>query len=182
MPTSKAVNGSVYVSEFYQNSIEGYDYWAQIRSDGTFQMALPDGRYKLKAGASGQWQNYFGVQSDSITVTSTPQVVNLTLEASNVSGTISPIDKSRGGWGQIEILTAGRWDYAAVSFSVKDNGQYEIYLEPGTYRARISPNPDATGIYRLLSDSFTVLDGCLELLDKSVVLGVDTVLESSSLS
>lgn len=158
-PTNKAVNGSVYVTEFYQNKIEGYDYWAQIRSDGTFQMALPDGRYKLKANASGQWQNYFGVQSDSITVTSTPQVVDLTLQASNVSGTISPTDKSRGGWGQIEILTEGRWVHAGVSFSVKENGQYEIYLAPGTYRARISPNPDATSIYRLLSDSFTVLAG-----------------------
>jgi len=157
--TSKAVNGSVYVSQMYQNSVEDYDYWAQIRSDGTFQMALPDGRYKLKASASGQWPNYFGIQSDSITVTSTPQVVNLTLVEANVSGTVNPTNKSRGGWGEIEVLTSGRWDYAGLSFGIKENGQYSIYLEPGTYRARISPNNEATGVFRLLSDSFTVATG-----------------------
>jgi len=158
-PTAKAANGYVYVSWQDSNQNPEFNYGAQIQSDGTFKMALPDGRYKLKANAPGNWSTYFGVESDSITVTSTPQVLNLSLQAANVSGVVNPTGKSKNGWGEIEKLDAGNWVYSGTSFSVNNLGSYSVYLAPGTYRARISPNGGATGVYRLTSDSFTVLTG-----------------------
>jgi hypothetical protein len=98
------------------DSQQDYKYSAPIQADGTYKMALPNGKYKLKANSAGRWSNYFGVQSDSITVTSTPQVLNLTLQAANVSGVVSPTDKSKNGWGEIEILEAGNWVYSGTSY------------------------------------------------------------------
>ena len=158
-PTGKAANGYVYVTWQDEDTKQDYIYSAQIQSDGTYKMSLPDGRYKLKANSSSQWPNYFGVQSDSITVTSTPQVLNLTLQAANVSGVVNPTGKSKNGWGEIEYLEAGNWVYAGTSFNINNNGGYSVYLPPGTYRARINPNGSATGVFRLVSDSFTVSSG-----------------------
>ena len=158
-PTDKAANGYVYVSWQDVDSQQDYNYGAPIQADGTYKMALPDGRYKLRANSSGKWSGYFGVQSDSITVTSTPQVLDLTLQAANVSGVVNPTGKSKNGWGEIESLAAGNWVYAGTSFSIDNSGNYSIYLAPGTYRARINPDSNATGVYRLISDSFTVLAG-----------------------
>jgi hypothetical protein len=158
-PTDKAANGYVYVSWQDVDSKQDYSYGAQIQPDGTYKMSLPDGRYKLKANASGRWATYFGVQSDSITVTSTPQVLDLTLQAANVSGVVNPTGKSKNGWGEIEYLEAGNWEYSGTSFSISNTGSYSIYLAPGTYRARINPTSTATGVYKLVSDSFTVSTG-----------------------
>ena len=158
-PTDKAVNGYVYVTWQDVETKQDYFYGAQIQSDGTYQLALPDGKYKLKANSSGKWSNYFGVQSDVITVTATSQVLNLTLQAANVSGVVNPTAKSRNGWGEIEILENGNWVNGGMSFSINNSGNYSIYLPPGTYRARISPNSSATGVYKLISESFTVLSG-----------------------
>ena len=158
-PTGKAANGYVYVTWQDVDRKQDYIYSAQIQSDGTYKMSLPDGRYKLKANSSSQWPNYFGVQSESITVTSTPQVLDLTLQAANVSGVVNPTAKSKNGWGEIEYLEAGNWVYAGTSFNINNSGGYSVYLPPGTYRARINPNGSATGVFRLISDSFTVSTG-----------------------
>jgi hypothetical protein len=158
-PTAKAANGYVYVSWQDVDSQQDYSYGAPIQADGTFKMALPNGRYKLKANSSGRWPNYFGVQSDSITVTSTPQVLDLTLQAANVSGVVNPTGKSKNGWFEVESLQNGNWLNTGTSYGVDNSGNYAIYLAPGTYRARINPNSSATGVYRLISDSFTVSAG-----------------------
>jgi hypothetical protein len=158
-PLGKAVNGSVYVSSFNGSQPDGYDFWAPIKIDGTFEMALPEGKYRIKASANGQSQDYFGIESGEITVSSTPQIVNLSLVAANVSGTISPTNKSRYGWASIEKLNSGNWSDAGVTFGISSEGKYSVYLPLGTYRARIYPNSETTGVYRTTTDSFTVVTG-----------------------
>ena len=158
-PTNKAANGSVGVVWQDVNTGQDYDTWATIRSDGTFMLSLPAGKYKLKANSSGQWTNYFGVISDVITVSATPQVVNLTLQSANVTGTVNPTNKSKDGYGNIEVLVSGRWEYAGTTFSINQSGQYSVYLPLGTYRATVYPGWEATGVFQLQSDSFTVVDG-----------------------
>ena len=128
----------MYVSWQDVDSQQDYSYGAPIQADGTYKMALPNGRYKLKANSSGRWPNYFGVQSDSITVTSTPQVLDLTLQAANVSGVVNPTAKSKDGWFEIELLQNGNWVNTGTSYGVDNSGNYAIYLAPGTYRARIN--------------------------------------------
>jgi len=158
-PTNRSAYGSINVVWQDVDSRQEYDYWATIRSDGTFKMALPSGKYKLKANASGQWSNYFGVISDLITVSATPQVVDLTLQAANVTGTVNPTNKSKDGYGNIEVLVGGRWEYAGATFSINQSGQYSVYLPLGTYRATVYPGWEATGVFQLQSDSFTVVSG-----------------------
>lgn len=158
-PTNQAANGSVGVVWQDVNTGQDYDTWATIRSDGTFMFSLPAGKYKLKANSSGQWTNYFGVISDVLTVSATPQVVNLTLQSANVTGTVNPTNKSKEGYGNIEVLVSGRWEYAGTTFSINQSGQYSVYLPLGTYRATVYPGWEATGVFQLQSDSFTVVDG-----------------------
>ena len=158
-PTDKAANGYIHVTWQNVETRQDYSYSAVIQPDGTYKMALPDGSYKLKAHASGKWQNYFGIQSDSITASSTPQVLNLTMQVANVSGVISPTEKSKNGWFEFEMLEAGNWVHTGSSYGVTNSGSYSVYLPLGTYRALINPNSDATGVYRLTSEPFTVLAG-----------------------
>lgn len=158
-PTNRAAYGSVYVAWRDAETGQDYDDWAPIRGDGTFSMLLPAGKYKLKPNPTGQWSNYFGVTSDVVTVSSTPQVVDLTLQAANVSGTVNPTNKSKDGYGNIEVLVGGRWEYAGTTFSINQAGQYSVYLPLGTYRAIVHPGWEATGVFQLQSDSFTVVSG-----------------------
>jgi hypothetical protein len=158
-PTNRAAYGSVYVAWQNVDQNQEYDYWAPVRSDGTFKMALPAGTYKFKANPSGQYQNYFGVISGEVTVSSTPQAIELSLLAANVSGTVYPVDKSAGGYGNIEKLLDGRWEHADAAFSINDSGQYSVYLPQGTYRATVHPGWGSSGVFQLVSDSFTVLSG-----------------------
>jgi hypothetical protein len=158
-PTNRGAYGSVYVVWQDTEQKSEYEYWAQVSGDGTYRMYLPAGKYKLRANPTSQWQNYFGVTSIEIAVSSTPQVLDLEVVAANVSGTVSPIDKSAGGWGTFEVFINGQWEYMDQSFSVDDSGQYAVYLPLGTYRATIHPNYDSTGVFQLLSESFTVISG-----------------------
>lgn len=158
-PINRSANGSVNVVWRDSENGQEYDDYATIRIDGTFQMYLPAGQYKLKANASGQWSNYFGVISELITTSNTPQVLNLSLQSANVTGTVNPTNKSSGGYGSIEVLDSGRWEYAGTSFSINQSGQYSVYLPLGTYRATVYPNWEATGVFQLKSDSFTVVAG-----------------------
>jgi len=158
-PTNKSALGSVDM--VWQSVGVGSEYttYAPIRSDGTYRLYLPDGQYKFKANPSGQWQNYFGEISDVVTVTSTPQVVDLQLKAANVSGTVYPTNKSKNGYGTVERLTSGNWEYYPTSFGINQSGQYSIYLPAGTYRATVHPGWESSGVFQLKSESFTVTSG-----------------------
>jgi len=158
-PTNRSAYGSVDVAWRDVETGQDFDDWAPIRSDGTYSMLLPAGKYKFKANPTGQWSNYFGVISDVVTVSATPQVVDLTLQAANVSGTVNPTNKSKEGYGNIEVLVGGRWEYSGTTFSINQSGQYSVYLPLGTYRAIVHPGWEATGVFQLQSDSFTVVSG-----------------------
>ena len=159
-PTNKAAYGYVYLQSWQEvGSLQDYSTSAPILSDGTYKFTLPPGKYRLKASPTGQWSNYFGVTSDWITVSSTPQELNLTLESANVSGTISPITKSRSGYGFFERLVNGQWENSGNTFEINESGQYSTYAPSGIYRATIFPGPESTGVFQLKSDSFTVVSG-----------------------
>jgi hypothetical protein len=153
-PFAKAANGYVYALNL-DAWVEGYESSARVKDDGTFQMALPVGRYKFRAFPNGNFQNYFGITTEVLSVTDVPQSLELDLTLPNVTGTISPTIKSRGGWGYFEKLIDGSWqniDWS--SFNVNDQGKYSTYLPDGTYRIKIFPI--ASGVFNLTSDSLVV--------------------------
>lgn len=159
-PNNKAANGYVYVTA-YQESLSLNDYVtsAPILSDGSYKFYLPDGTYKFRATSGSQWPNYFGVESDWITLSSAPQTLNLSLVIANVTGTVNPVSKSKSGYGYVEKLINGNWEGTSISFEVNESGEYSTYLPLGTYRATIFPGPEANGVFQLRSDSFTVVSG-----------------------
>jgi hypothetical protein len=84
--------------------------------------------------------------------------LNLSIVSKNISGTVSPVAKSKGSYGCIEQLVSGVWN-GRDCFSISDTGTYKIYLPAGTYRANIYPNEAATGVFNLNSEPFTVTSG-----------------------
>lgn len=157
---ANAIGGYVHVTENNLNlSKDGYfglDFSGRIYPDGTYQMYLPNGKYRFRAESKSD--DYTGVVSELISISSTPTELNLSIVAKNISGTISPVAKSRGSYGCIEKLVSGVWT-GGDCFSISDTGTYKIYLAAGTYRANIYPNKTATGVFSLTSESFTVTTG-----------------------
>ena len=157
---ANAVNGYVYVAESNLNLSKddyfGLDFSSRINSDGTYQMYLPDGKYRFRAESNSD--DYAGIVSDLTNISSTPTTLNLSIVSKNISGTVSPVAKSKGSHGCIEQLVSGVWN-GRDCFSISDTGTYKIYLPAGTYRANIYPNEAATGVFNLNSEPFTVTSG-----------------------
>ena len=119
-------------------------------------MYLPDGKYSFRANSPSD--DYTGIVSELIDVSSTPTTLNLSIVQKNISGTVSPAAKSKGSYGCTEKLNSGVWS-GWDCFSISDTGTYKIYMPAGTYRANIYPNSTATGVFSLTSEPFTVTSG-----------------------
>lgn len=164
-PSSHSAGGSVearlqpgtnWDSNFSEN------YYATIRSDGTYQLLLPPGDYKLRAWPSCSTNpcstEYVYTSSSLFTVTdtSTPVTKDFSLKAPNLLGTITPIEKVRNGYAYIEKYSEDVWQYLDEPLEIKDNGTFAVYLDPGSYRLVVNPRSDATGVGVLTTDSITV--------------------------
>jgi len=138
-----------------------YSYWAQIKIDGTYEMLLPKGKYRLRSEPPCKSDpctfDYVTTKSDVFEVVDTATAVtkDLTLKPANIVGTINPATKSQGGWASVEKLDNGNWNYSGDSFGIGKNGAYGLYLDSGTYRLNIQPGSVAKGVSRLTTDSFT---------------------------
>jgi hypothetical protein len=117
---------------------------------------LPDGKYSFRANSPSD--DYAGIVSDLIDVSSTPTTLNLSIVQKNISGSVSPAAKSKGSYGCTEKLDSGIWS-GWDCFSISDTGTYKIYLPAGTYRANVYPNSTATGVFNLTSETFIVTSG-----------------------
>jgi hypothetical protein len=157
---ANAVGGYVYVAEnnlsLSKYEYFGLDFSSNIYSDGTYQMYLPDGKYRFRA--QSQSSDYVGILSDLIDVSSTPTTLSLSLVQKNISGSVYPVAKSKGSYGCADKLDSGVWS-GWDCFSISDTGTYKIYLPAGTYRVNVYPNSTATGVFNLTSEPFIVTSG-----------------------
>jgi hypothetical protein len=162
-PTNRSKFGFIGVELVEGTEFQnGYMYSAPIKSDGKYELKLPKGKYKLRAEPSCQSDpcptDYVATKSDTFEVIDSVTAVtkDLTLQSANISGTIYPVDKARGGWANVEKLESGNWTSSGDSFGIQRNASYALYLNPGTYRFNIQPGNMANGVSRLTTDSFTV--------------------------
>ena len=160
-PTDRSKYGSISVQATSGTQmLQNYQYWAQIGLDGTFELLLPKGKYKLRAEPSCSSDpcasDYAITKSEEFEVvdTATAVVKNITLKAPNVIGTISPINNSKGGIADVDKLVSGNWEWETY-FPITKNGTYTLYLEPGNYKFRIRPG-NLGGVSNLTTDSITV--------------------------
>lgn len=160
-PTDRSKYGSISVEATSGTEMSGdYQYWARISDNGTFELLLPKGKYKLRAeppcNSDPCATDYAITKSDEFEVvdTATAVVTNILLKAPNVSGTISPVTNSKGGIADVDRLVSGIWEWETY-FPVTKNGTYALYLEPGNYRFRIRPG-NFGGVSNLTTDSITV--------------------------
>jgi hypothetical protein len=157
---ANAVDGYVHVAESNLNmgidQYFGLDFSSRIYSDGTYQMYLPDGKYRFRAESTSD--DYAGILSELTSISSTPTTLDLSIVSKNISGTVSPVAKSKGSYGCVEKLVSGIWN-GSDCFRISDTGTYKIYLVAGTYRANVYPNSAATGVFNLTSEPFTVTTG-----------------------
>lgn len=161
-PTDRSKYGSISVQATSGTQMsKDFQYWAQIGPDGTFELLLPKGKYKLRAeptcNSDPCVSDYAITKSDEFEVvdTATAVVKNITLLAPNVTGTIYPTSSSRGGIADVDRLVAGNWEWETY-FPINKNGTYSLYLEPGAYQFRIRAGNLGGGVSNLKTDSITV--------------------------
>ena len=149
-----------WVEEYQDN------YYATIGQDGKYELLLPAGTYRLRAspGKAG----VYATKSVEFTVAGTPITNNdITLAAANITGTVSPVTKSKYAWAEVEKITNGQWQYSNDGFSVQADGTYSAYLEPGTYRITFSPSWGTKGVGKLVTGNITTTD-TLQTIDFSL--------------
>lgn len=164
-PTTNSAGGSIearlqpgtnWNSDYTEN------YYGTIKSDGTYQLLLPPGDYKLRAWPGCLTNpcstDYVFTSSTLFTVsdTTTPITKDFSLKAPNLLGAITPVEKVRDGYSYVEKYSDGVWQYLDEPLELKADGTFAIYLDPGFYRLVVNPRSDAVGVGVLTTDSITV--------------------------
>jgi hypothetical protein len=160
-PLDKSLGGWIEVqligdtqwSEDYQDN-----YYGNIGQDGKYELLLPTGTYRIKANPGKSGVGLYPTKSTEFTLSGSAVVKDVTLASANITGTISPTTKSKYGWVNVEKVLNGQWQNSNDGFSIKENGTYSAYLEPGTYRLAISPREGTKGVGRFITGSITTTD------------------------
>ena len=160
-PLDKSLGGWIEVqligdtqwNEDYQDN-----YYTNVGQDGKYELLLPAGTYRIKANPGKSGTGLYAVKSTEFTLSGTAVTKDITLASANISGTISPVTKSKYGWVNVEKVDKGQWQNSNDSFNIKEDGTYSAYLEPGTYRLAISPRQGTKGVGRFITDSITTTD------------------------
>jgi len=158
-PVDKSLGGWIevqLVGDTQWNEDYRDNYYATISQDGQYQLLLPAGTYRLRAspGKSG----VYPTKSSEFTVAGSAVTKDITLASANITGTISPITKSKNAWVNVEKITNGQWQYSNDGFSVQNDGTYSAYLEPGTYRLTVYPSWGTKGVGRLVTGNITTTE------------------------
>jgi large repetitive protein len=164
-PLDKSLGGWIEVQLIgetqWQEEYED-NYYATIAQDGKYELSLPPGTYRLRASPGKP--GVYPTKSTEFTVAETLVTKDITLAAANITGTVSPIAKSRHAWADVQKIINGQWQYSNDGFSVQADGTYSAYLEPGTYRVNFTPSWGTKGVGKLLTGSITTTD-TLQTLD-----------------
>ena len=163
---AKSAGGWVYALK-----IDGaYPMWTpysqQISSSGTYALQLPAGKYRLQIHPPSNSTGVVATESSDITIAGTNVVLDIALATPNISGVISPIDKSSGGWIYAEQVSCNcgwnGWSGApgiASSSQIRSDGSYGIRVSNGLTRLIVNPRKNAEGVTKTVTDSFTVTNG-----------------------
>jgi hypothetical protein len=138
-PLGASPNNYINVRKYYDNG--GYDYVDVsflTDSQGRYAFTLEPGRYKLQA------QNDMAVaggtsamSADCIVTSSSPITCNISLQAPNVTGTVTIGGQIASA--SVELVKESSWGFESLGFSSGTNqsGGYAMTVAPGTYRTRI---------------------------------------------
>jgi len=142
-------------------------YWfgvgncANIRSDGSYELILDPGTYRLEANPYWYSQGYARTTSTTFTVATEKVVKNFELNPTNTK--LKILDSSGNpnyqGWVNVKDSTGNYVDTQKAGW-ISELGKVDFRLTPGTYTLEIQPGNYATGVRTITS--ITVLDTGLE--------------------
>jgi hypothetical protein len=175
---SKSAGGWVYALK-----VDGaYPMWTpysqQISSSGKYALQLPSGKYRLQIRPPSNSTGVVATESADVTIADTNVVLDVALSTPNVSGVVSPIDKSSGGWIYAEQVSCNcgwnGWSGApgiASTSGINSDGSYGIKVNSGLTRVIANPRWDAEGVTKTITDSFMVSDGASVTKDITLSTG-----------
>jgi len=169
----------------------------QIDFNGKYGFKVPDGTYRIiVTPASVLYSKKYGyisgvikdspytvTTSDEFVVANNSQTINIALSTGNLSGTVSDVAKSAGGWVQV-LKTDGAYpQWTNYRANISELGTYALQLPAGKYRLQIFPREDATGVVRTETTDFTIAGSNVTLnvtLDTPNLTGVISPVEKSA--
>ena len=133
-------------------------YWygvgpcANIRSDGTYELNLDAGEYRLEANPNWYTQGHARTVSSTFTVAAEKIVVSFELSPTNVK--LKVLDSSGNanyqGWISVKD-SSGNYVDTKKSGWISELGKVDFKLNPGTYTLEIQPGNYATGVRTITS-------------------------------
>jgi hypothetical protein len=161
-PGARAANGNVQAVRTSGTQYEWLNAWSRVDSEGKYSMQLPAGTYRLRVDIPQGANDYVRTETEDFVVGDTEVTKNITLDTPNVIGTVSPVEKSAGGWIYAEQYSCrcgwSGWSAApsfANSSSISKSGTYGLKVPEGLTRLVVNPSWNSTGVVRTYSNSFT---------------------------
>jgi hypothetical protein len=161
-PSARAVNGNVYAIRTSGSQFEWLNSWSRVDADGKYALQLPPGTYRLRVDISEGANDYVRTETEDFVVAGTDITKNITLDTPNIIGTVTPVEKSAGGWIYAEQYSCrcgwSGWS-AAPSFAnssvISKTGTYGLKVPEGLTRIVANPSWNSTGVVRTYSNPFT---------------------------
>jgi hypothetical protein len=161
-PGLRAANGNVQAVRTSGSQYEWLNAWSTIDSEGKYAMQLPPGTYRLRVEIPEGTNDYVRTETADFVVGSTDVEKNITLDTPNIVGTVSPVEKSAGGWIYAQQFSCkcgwSGWSAAptfANSSAISKTGTFGIKVPEGLTRLVAYPSWNSTGVVRTYSNSFT---------------------------
>jgi hypothetical protein len=149
----------------------GVSQCANIRSDGTYELILDPGTYRLEANPYWYSQGYARTTSTTFTVATEKVVKNFELNPTNTK--LKILDSSGNpnyqGWVNVKD-SAGNYVDTQKAGWISELGKVDFRLSPGTYTLEIQPGNYATGVRTITSITVpeTGLESTISLVDGNI--------------
>jgi hypothetical protein len=147
-PTTGAGWGWVCAQKYESSKNYWYNHkCSSVKSNGTYELKLDDGTYRIEANPNWSATGYARTYSDSFTVTSALTTKDLALTPTNVQLVVLDVAGNPNWQGNIEVRDAsGNWVDTFKHGWISDLGKVDFKLAAGTYTLNIQPGQYATGI------------------------------------
>jgi hypothetical protein len=163
-PIDKSSGGWIYAEQVSCNC--GWSGWSGapgiasssgINSDGSYGIKVDNGLTRVVAFPRWGAEGVTKTVTDSFQVTTGTTVTkNITLSTGNLTGIISSIENSKGGYVSVQRKDGNYWQWTNFGTQILNDGSYRLQVDNGTYRIVASPGWNSSGVVETPSTEFTI--------------------------